>query len=226
MATVAAEAEEVFEKEGRVVTIEENRAFIPSAATWKPTQQSNSGRTSAPSQDTGIPHETANLLQMGSEEEPLEDLEHLQLTLPEAWFLIWTMDSLTILNLDTVRPVKSCIHAMKLYCLLQHEPMSLTEVWDAFLAAYHPLPIASLRPSRVRFDNPFLVNYVAYHHYRSLGWVIKGGIKFCVDLLLYKRGPVFSHAECVYLKRLLSTPLIPNQVCNCGYACLRRSTRP
>ena len=49
-----------------------------------------------------------------------------------------------------------------------------------------------------RFDNPFLVNYAVYHHYRSLGWVIKSGIKFCVDLLLYKRGPVFHHAEYVF----------------------------
>jgi tRNA-splicing endonuclease subunit Sen2 len=39
------------------------------------------------------------------------------------------------------------------------------------------------------------VSYVAYHHYRSLGWVVKTGIKFCVDWLLYKRGLVFSHAE-------------------------------
>jgi len=46
-----------------------------------------------------------------------------------------------------------------------------------------------------RPDNPFFVNYVAYHHYRSLGWVVGGGIKFCVDYLLYKRGPVFHHAE-------------------------------
>lgn len=46
-----------------------------------------------------------------------------------------------------------------------------------------------------RPDNPFLLNYVAYHHFRSLGWVVRSGIKFCVDLLLYKKGPAFSHAE-------------------------------
>jgi tRNA-splicing endonuclease subunit Sen2 len=73
--------------------------------------------------------------------------------------------------------------------------MSLADVWAAFQAAHSALPPAV--PDR--FDNPFLVNYVAYHHYRALGWVVKGGIKFCVDLLLYKRGPVFSHAECVLL---------------------------
>jgi tRNA-splicing endonuclease subunit Sen2 len=48
-----------------------------------------------------------------------------------------------------------------------------------------------------RPDNPFLINYIAYHHYRSLGWVVKTGIKFCVDWLLYKKGMVFSHAEYV-----------------------------
>ena len=44
-------------------------------------------------------------------------------------------------------------------------------------------------------DNPFLINYAVYHHYRSLGWVVRGGIKFCADFLLYKKGPVFTHAE-------------------------------
>ncbi|WFC94588.1 tRNA-intron lyase [Malassezia brasiliensis] len=46
-----------------------------------------------------------------------------------------------------------------------------------------------------RPDNPFLLSYIIYHHFRSLGWVVKNGSKFCVDYLLYKRGPVFSHAE-------------------------------
>jgi tRNA-splicing endonuclease subunit Sen2 len=73
--------------------------------------------------------------------------------------------------------------------------MSLADVWSAFQAAHSALPAPTPGPDR--FDNPLLVNYVAYHHYRALGWVVKGGIKFCVDLLLYKRGPVFSHAECV-----------------------------
>lgn len=76
--------------------------------------------------------------------------------------------------------------------------MTLQQIWDAFQNA-HSLPLlppAILIPSQPsRFDNPFLINYIVYHHYRSLGWVIKGGIKFCVDYLLYKRGPVFHHAE-------------------------------
>lgn len=44
--------------------------------------------------------------------------------------------------------------------------------------------------------NPSLVyEYVAYHHYRSLGWCARSGIKFGTDLILYRRGPPFSHAE-------------------------------
>lgn len=43
-------------------------------------------------------------------------------------------------------------------------------------------------------DDPFLVSYIAYHHFRSIGWVVKPGIKFCCDWLLYRRGPAFSHS--------------------------------
>jgi len=71
------------------------------------------------------------------------------------------------------------------------EPMALQQIW----AAFQNVHFTKLPSHSFHFDNPFLVNYVAYHHYRSLGWVVKGGIKFCVDYLLYKRGPVFSHAE-------------------------------
>lgn len=75
--------------------------------------------------------------------------------------------------------------------------MSLVDIWTAFQSCElppQPLNSLGLQP-KLQADNPFLVNYVVYHHYRSLGWVIKGGIKFCVDFLLYKRGPVFAHAE-------------------------------
>lgn len=41
----------------------------------------------------------------------------------------------------------------------------------------------------------FILDYVVYHHYRSLGWCVRSGIKFGSDFLLYKRGPPFSHAE-------------------------------
>lgn len=44
-------------------------------------------------------------------------------------------------------------------------------------------------------ENKFLLDYVVYHHFRSLGWCVRSGIKFGCDMLLYKRGPPFMHAE-------------------------------
>ncbi|KIM82942.1 hypothetical protein PILCRDRAFT_819743 [Piloderma croceum F 1598] len=169
MAAAAAEAEAAF-AEGREVhsaTSADGTRSIPSAATWKP-QRQTSNEGPAPSED--FPDEL--------DEEPLEDVEHLQLTLPEAFFLLWNIDCLTVHDPNT------------------DAPMTLQQVWNAFRNAQtHHATVSSFPPDLNRFDNPFLVNYVVYHHYRSLGWVIKGGIKFCVDYLLYKRGPVFHHAE-------------------------------
>lgn len=84
--------------------------------------------------------------------------------------------------------------------------MSLSEIWTAFQRAHltWPIPVSE----HPRFDNPFLVNYAVYHHYRSLGWVVRNGIKFCVDYLLYKRGPAFHHAEYVQLAVQTQTSLI------------------
>lgn len=77
--------------------------------------------------------------------------------------------------------------------------MLTSQLWRAFQDVHHPLSLVqsvneNSSPSP-RPDNPFLIHYAVYHHYRALGWVVKGGIKFCVDYLLYKRGPVFHHAE-------------------------------
>ncbi|KAG7443651.1 uncharacterized protein BT62DRAFT_934886 [Guyanagaster necrorhizus] len=166
IAAVAAEAEAIFESEGRVITPALSGPNIPSAATWKPT----------PTTDEPLPSLLLSSPQDIDEEE-LEDVEHLQLTLPEAFFLIWNFDCLTVLNPDT------------------YEPMSLGQIWNTFqqVHLFPPVPNAPVQP--LQFDNPFLINYVVYHYYRSLGWVVRGGTKFCVDYLLYKRGPVFSHAE-------------------------------
>jgi len=108
--------------------------------------------------------------------DPPENMEHFQLTLQEAFFLTWGLDCLLILEPITERY------------------LTVEETWDAFLAAYTD-PVPEPMSQYKRFDNPFLINYVAYHHFRSLGWTVKSGLKFCVDYLLYRRGPVFSHAE-------------------------------
>lgn len=52
--------------------------------------------------------------------------------------------------------------------------------------------LSLIRPDEVR---KFVRHYVVYHHYRSLRWCVRSGIKFGCDYLLYKRGPPFQHAE-------------------------------
>ncbi|TIA88623.1 hypothetical protein E3P81_03394 [Wallemia ichthyophaga] len=113
------------------------------------------------------------------EQQDLSNAEHLQLTLPEAFFLAWGIGCLKIVDpyTDAVIPINQLWKECRLASMfLQNAPDSR----DTCLQ---------------RLDNPFLVNYAIYHYYRSLGWVIKSGIKFCVDIVLYKRGPVFHHAE-------------------------------
>ncbi|KAJ4477251.1 tRNA-intron endonuclease [Lentinula aciculospora] len=171
IAKVAAEAETIFETEGRVVVPALFGPEIPSGATWKP----KSAESELPlDPESGSPK---NAETVEEEEELLEDMEHLQLTLSEAFFLAWNFDCLTILDSET------------------DEPLSLPEIWTTFQQVHLTTPIPILPTPELQFDNPFLVHYAVYHHYRSLGWVVKNGLKFCVDYLLYKRGPVFTHAE-------------------------------
>ena len=89
IAAAAAEAEAAF-AEGRVISTEETRTSIPSAATWKP---SPSIRNAAL-----LPEDGTDL-----DAEPPEDMEHMQLTLPEAFFLAWALDCLSIYYPKMVR---------------------------------------------------------------------------------------------------------------------------
>ncbi|KAI3485458.1 hypothetical protein L1887_51201 [Cichorium endivia] len=118
------------------------------------------------------------------------DVERMQLSLVEAFFLSSMFGCLDI-RTTTGRHTSTPLGLDEFYqlCLESTLPQPLLDLRSRGLASRH---LASLC---ARPDNPFLINYVAYHHFRSLGWVVKSGIKFCADLLLYKRGPVFSHAE-------------------------------
>ena len=103
IANAAAEAEAAF-AEGR----EAAPAIIPSGATWKP-QVYN--------QTTVLPEEPPEDGEDADEElEPLQDVEHLQLTLQEAFFLIWNLDCLTVLDPHTVH----CMSLSPIYnlCLI------------------------------------------------------------------------------------------------------------
>ncbi|KYQ60242.1 tRNA-splicing endonuclease subunit Sen2 [Trachymyrmex zeteki] len=45
----------------------------------------------------------------------------------------------------------------------------------------------------------FIQKYVVYHYYRSKGWVVKPGLKYGGDFLLYKEGPPFYHASYIVI---------------------------
>ncbi|KAI9791612.1 MAG: hypothetical protein M1816_003698 [Peltula sp. TS41687] len=100
--------------------------------------------------------------------------EHLQLTLEEAFFLAYGLGVLDIQHEDKEEPVSNA------------SLLLLFRQWSYF---------PPQTPEALRMDDPFLLSYVVYHHFRSFGWVIRPGVKFAVDYLLYNRGPVFAHAE-------------------------------
>lgn len=110
------------------------------------------------------------------EESPVqENQEHLTLSLEEAFFLSYGLGVLQIYcdDSDATLPPSSLLSLFRRHSY--YPPRSLS-------VAAEP-------------DDPFMLSYVVYHHYRSLGWVVRSGVKFSADLLLYNRGPAFSHAE-------------------------------
>ncbi|XP_055985513.1 tRNA-splicing endonuclease subunit Sen2 [Sorex fumeus] len=85
--------------------------------------------------------------------------EYLQLSLEEAFFLVYALGCLSIYR--------------------EEEPLTILQLWEVFTAA---------QPS-------FRTTYMAYHYFRSKGWVPKVGLKYGTDLLLYRKGPPFYHAS-------------------------------
>ncbi|KAJ0159105.1 putative tRNA-splicing endonuclease subunit tsp-2 [Colletotrichum tanaceti] len=119
--------------------------------------------------------ETLTEVEAGSTETTeIVNKEHLQLTSEEAFFLAFGLGALRVVDPVTKAPIPT------------------PELFDLFRSySYFP----SRSAEELRPDDGFLVNYAVYHHFRSLGWVPRAGIKFGVDWMLYARGPVFDHAE-------------------------------
>ncbi|WVQ85632.1 hypothetical protein IAT38_007798 [Cryptococcus sp. DSM 104549] len=120
------------------------------------------------------------------DESLVEEMEHLQLSVEEAIFLSLGLGVLKIFDpiSESYPPIGPAILSL---LLTPPEPT--------------PFPTTSTPTTSMLPDDPTLVSYVAYHHFRSLGWVVKDGVKFCCDWLLYRRGPAFSHSafSCVII---------------------------
>lgn len=86
--------------------------------------------------------------------------EHLQLAHEEAFFLAFALGALKVTDSAT----QATLSTQDLFTLLRQN-------------SYFPSrPSNALQP-----DDPFLIHYAVYHHFRSLGFVPRPGIKFGVD---------------------------------------------
>jgi len=91
----AAEAAEEAFREGKAVP---SPIVIPSGATWKPAEEtSEKGPPTIPKKHHKQDED------WDGELDDIVDVEHLQLTPQEAFFLIWCFDCLSVLNPHTVR---------------------------------------------------------------------------------------------------------------------------
>lgn len=106
--------------------------------------------------------------------------EMLKLGLEEAFFLSY---GLGILNVKSADGTKD---------------LSINEMWSLYRTMFN---------DEDSFQFPIL--YAAYHFFRSHGWVVKSGLKFGCELMLYKEGPPFYHA-------LLSMSIIKQRECEVG----------
>ncbi|PSN75381.1 hypothetical protein BS50DRAFT_462306, partial [Corynespora cassiicola Philippines] len=129
--------------------------------------------------------------------EEIQDQEHLQLTFEEAFFLSYGLGVLEVYQDDAVLPPS---YLFRLYATSTIFPLP-ENAHKHLHNLYHIKELGSsdsLDTSEalsVAPDNGFMLKYAVFHHFRSLGWVVRPGIKFAVDYLLYHRGPAFSHAE-------------------------------
>lgn len=127
---------------------------------------------------TPTPEVAASQLDQADNVGEVVNKEHFQLAPVEAFFLVFSLGALSVVDRVTLAPIP---------------PKDLLTLFRAH-SYFPPLEIGS-SSATLRPQDPFLVEYAVYHHFRSLGWVVRHGIKFGVDFLLYERGPVASHSD-------------------------------
>ncbi|KFH63934.1 hypothetical protein MVEG_09759 [Podila verticillata NRRL 6337] len=149
---------------------------------------------------TAMTQVTVPILQR--ETEPDQNYEHLQLSLEEAFFLVFAIEVIEVADSE------SSEHRTVVFSIL--------DCWRRFAQASlaRPTIATSILPEfRLEPDNPFIVRYVVYHYFRSQGWVVKDGLKYGTDFMLYRKGMVFGHSQygvrvipCHDFKALLNNP--------------------
>ena len=118
--------------------------------------------------------------------------EHLQLTPSEAFFLCYALDSLRVFPPPTYPPTTPS------KTTLDPNSNTLTPAQLLHLCLSSTAPFIPAAPifanAPIYPDDKFLLTYITYHHFRSLGWTPRPGLKFGCDFLLYPNGPAIEHA--------------------------------
>ncbi|XP_058454102.1 uncharacterized protein LOC131432068 [Malaya genurostris] len=86
--------------------------------------------------------------------------------------------------------------------LLFEEAMFLTDkvgCLEVFTLDGVQLPPERLLLKITECTNNFITSYVSYIYFKSKNWIIKSGLKFGGDFLLYQKGPQFFHASFIVL---------------------------
>jgi tRNA-splicing endonuclease subunit Sen2 len=145
--------------------------------------KANSISTPPPAASTTAMIQTTVLI-LQRETDPDLDYEHLQLSLEEAFFLVFAIEVIEVTDSES----------------FEHQAIvfSIQDCWRRFAQASESRPTItkSILPEfRLESDNPFIVRYVVYHYFRSQGWVVKDGLKYGTDFMLYRKGMVFGHSQ-------------------------------
>lgn len=136
--------------------------------------------------ENGKPHTTEpwrTVLTLSADQEttnthPHDPDAYLTLLPEEALFLSYALGTLVLTHEEPLSPQKRGRKRVFTDVPNTHE-MTIDEMWRAF----------------VRDDPAFPVKYAAFHHFRSQGWVVKAGLKYGVDYVLYPVGPPFYHSQ-------------------------------
>jgi tRNA-splicing endonuclease subunit Sen2 len=134
----------------------------------------NSDGDAAARPESSKPSDDRLPVPLTSEEPSIDDVpnkEHLQLSPEEAFFLSFSIGALKVVDPATDHPLSTS------------ELLALCRSHSYF----PPRSLDSAGSLGLRPDDPFLIQYAVYHHFRSMGWIVRHGIKFGADWLLYQR---------------------------------------
>ena len=115
------------------------------------------------------------------------DLEEYQLMPEETFFLSQAVDVLQVISeeSDGSNGSNDIHNAYTLWNTFCNQSMMNSNLKD---------PTLKDIPNHYLIQH-FAIRYAVYHYYRSKGWIVRCGVKFGTDYVLYQKGPVFRHAE-------------------------------